>query len=189
MTIGVEQDKGPENSDFEAIALPHLDAAYNLARWLTRDDHAAEDLVQMAYVRALRFFDSFRGGDARVWLLTIVRNTYFTGLRDNRHEHEAVPFDEENHSHGSDEVDISVFGVGNNPENILARLEASRALNLALESLPLSFREVVILKEMDDLSYKQIAQIAGIPIGTVMSRLARGRKLLVDYFRRHGTGA
>lgn len=186
MTIRVDADS--KNGDFEAMALPHLDAAYNLARWLTRNEHGAEDLVQMAYLRAFRFFDSFRGGDARAWLLTIVRNTYYTALRDNRHEHDAVPFDEDIHSPRGDDVDISVFGSGNNPEYILASMDAKLAINQGLASLPLSFREVVVLKDMDDLSYKQIAQICGIPIGTVMSRLARGRKLLAVYLKQHGFG-
>ena len=186
MTIRVNGDN--KNADFAAIALPHLDAAYNLARWLTRNDHAAEDLVQMAYLRAFRFFDGFRGDDARAWLLTIVRNTYFTALRDNQHADAAVQFDEATHSYGEDEVDISVFGSGNSPEAMLVSKDAKRVVNQALESLPVQFREVVVLKEMDDLSYKQIAQIAGIPIGTVMSRLARGRKLLAAFLQQHGFG-
>lgn len=186
MTSRVDEDK--KNGDFEAMALPHLDAAYNLARWLTRNDQNAEDLVQTAYMRAFRFFDGFRGEDARTWLLKIVRNTYYTELRDNRHEHDAVPFDEDLHSNCADEADISIFGSGNNPENILASMDTKRAVNQGLESLPLLFREVVMLKDMDDLSYKQIAEIVGIPIGTVMSRLARGRKLLAVCFKQHGFG-
>lgn len=186
MTIRAEADNN--NARFAALALPHLDAAYNLARWLTCDDHAAEDLVQMAYLRAFRFFDGFSGDDARAWLLTIVRNTHFTALRDNALAQSAVAFDEAAHSHGEDGIDISVFGSGNSPEANLLGMDASRAVNQALESLPVQFREVIVLKEMDELSYKQIAQIAGIPIGTVMSRLARGRKLLAACLQRHGFG-
>lgn len=181
-------DKDDDNRNFEALALPHLDAAYNLARWLTGNEHSAEDLVQMAYLRAFRFFDGFRGDDARAWLLTIVRHTYYTALRDNRHKHDTVPFDDDVHGAGGDDVDISVFGGGNNPENIVASMDTKRAVNLGLESLPLPFREVVVLRDMDDLSYKQIAEIVGIPIGTVMSRLARGRKLLAVFFKQHEFG-
>lgn len=186
MTIRADGDN--KNAEFAAIALPHLDAAYNLARWLTRNDHAAEDLVQMAYLRAFRFFDGFRGDDARAWLLTIVRNTHFTALRDNRHADATVPFDEETHGNREDEVDISVFGSRNSPEAILVSKDDTRVVNEALERLPVQFREVVVLKELDDLSYKQIAQIAGIPIGTVMSRLARGRKLLAAFLQQHRLG-
>ena len=181
-------DEHNRNTQFEAIVLPHLDAAYRLARLLTGDNHGAEDVVQVAYLRAFRFFDDFRGDDARAWLLKIVRNTYFTSLRDNRHQRDTLAFDEQLHSDEPDGVDVSVFGIGNNPEAILARRDTGRVVHQALAQLPLAFREVLVLKEMDGLSYKQIAEIAGIPIGTVMSRLARGRKLLVDYFRQHGQG-
>ena len=181
-------DDDDKTAEFEAIVLPHLDAAYNLARWLTRNDHDAEDLVQMAFMRAFRFFGGFRGGDARAWLLTIVRNTFYTTLRDGRHAQDEIPFDEETHSRIGDGDDRSVYGLGTNPENVLASEDARKAVNQALERLPQSFREVVVLKEMDDLSYKEIAEIAGIPIGTVMSRLARGRKLLVEYLKHHAIG-
>lgn len=174
--------------EFEALLLPHLDAAYNLARWLTRNDQHAEDLVQMAYLRAFRFFDGFRGTDARAWLLTILRNVYFTSLRDNRHEHADVSFDEDLHGQGMEQSEASPFDIGNSPESILASHDAKRLVNQALESLPLTFREVVVLKEIDDLSYKEIAEITDIPIGTVMSRLARGRKMLVDYLKKNGGG-
>lgn len=181
-------DKNNKDDSFAAMALPHLDAAYSLARWLTGNNHGAEDIVQTAYLRAFRFFDGFRGDDARAWLLKIVRNTYYTALRDNRYDREAAPFDEDVHSAGVDELDISVFGHSNNPENILATNDMKRVVNLGLESLPLAFREVVVLKDIDDLSYKQIAEIVGIPIGTVMSRLARGRKLLAVCLRQQGLG-
>lgn len=181
-------DEDDKTADFEAIVLPHLDAAYNLARWLTRNDHDAEDLVQTAIVRAFRFFSGFRGGDACAWLLTIVRHTFYTSLRDGRHAQNEIPFDEETHSGIGDSDDRSVYGPGTNPENLLARDDAKKAVNQALERLPQSFREIVVLKEMDDLSYKEIAEIAGIPIGTVMLRLARGRKLLVEYLKHHAIG-
>ncbi|MEG1324006.1 MAG: sigma-70 family RNA polymerase sigma factor, partial [Janthinobacterium sp.] len=156
---------------FEQMALPHLDAAYKLARWLTRNDQDAQDLVQTAFLRAYRYMDGYHGDGARAWLLTIVRNTYYTSLRDGRAEHADIGFDEELHGHDEE-------GCGS-PEDILARADAKEAVNHALDTLPQPFREVLVLKEIDDLSYKEIAEIVGIPIGTVMSRLARGRKLML----------
>lgn len=180
-----EQDK---TSKFEAMALPHLDAAYNLARWLTRNEHNADDLVQTAFMRAFKFFDDFRGSDARAWLLTIVRNTYFTSLRDNRHEQAEVSFDEEVHVQEADDLNHSSYDTGNNPESIVAARDAKRLVNLALERLPQQFREVIVLKEINELSYKEIAEIADIPLGTVMSRLARGRELLREYLAEYAVG-
>ncbi|MES2130066.1 MAG: sigma-70 family RNA polymerase sigma factor [Pseudomonadota bacterium] len=162
-------------AQFEALALPHLDAAYNLARWLTRDDHDAHDLVQAAYLRAFRHRTGFRGGDAKAWLMTIVRNTYYTQLRDRRHARDEDEFDEA--VHGSD--DDSVYAIGVDPARIVAGKDAGKLINRALDALPRAFREVLVLKELDELSYQQIAEVAGIPIGTVMSRLARARKLLL----------
>ncbi|HEX7644896.1 MAG TPA: sigma-70 family RNA polymerase sigma factor [Burkholderiaceae bacterium] len=178
-------DENDKTREFEAIAMPHLDAAYNLARWLTRNDHQAEDLVQNAFLRAFRFFDGFRGDDARAWLLTIVRNTYFTSLREERHEH--VQFDEE--LLGAEERDAHGMpmtgdqaGRGNPEEAMMVR-DRQREVNHALEKLPPAFREVIVLKEMNDLSYKEIADIAGVPLGTVMSRLARARKMLGEFLK------
>jgi RNA polymerase sigma factor (sigma-70 family) len=185
--MGMHLGDNEKSRHFEKIALPHLDAAYNLARWLTRHDQDAEDLVQTAFLRAFKFIDGYRGGDARAWLLTIVRNTYFTSLRDGRHEQNDVGFDEEVHGL-ADGHGISVDGIGNNPETIMASGDVKSAINRALARLPQVFREVVVLKEMDDLSYKEIAEIAGIPIGTVMSRLARGRKLLLEYLKQNTDG-
>jgi RNA polymerase sigma-70 factor (ECF subfamily) len=159
-----------EQSDvarFEQAVLPHLDAAYNLARWLTRNDADAADVVQEGFLRALRFFGDFRGGDTRAWLLTIVRNACFTWLRRNRVNALATPFDEEAHSGESDD-----------PETLLLEGADREMLRDALETLPAEFREVVILRELEGLSYKKIAGIADIPVGTVMSRLARARKRL-----------
>lgn len=167
---------------FEEIALPHLDAAYNLARWLTRHDQDAEDLVQTAFLRAFRFIDSYRGESARAWLLAIVRNTFYTSLRDSRHEHKDIDFDED--IHGLDEdAEGKCFGM--NPESIQSGNDVKDALNGALERLPEIFREVVVLREIDDLTYKDIASITNVPIGTVMSRLARGRKLLLGYLKQN----
>ena len=160
----------PEQSKltyFEQIVLSNLDAAYNLARWLTRDDHDAEDVVQEACLRAFRFFDSFRGGDSRAWLLTIVRHTCYTWLRKNRAQ-ELVTFDEE----------LDGIESGANPEELLLQSVDQQLLRKAVEELPIEFREVIILRELEGLSYKEIARVTGVPLGTVMSRLARARKRL-----------
>jgi RNA polymerase sigma factor (sigma-70 family) len=156
-------------ASFERLLLPHLNAAYNLARWLTRNDQDAEDIVQEAYLRALKGFDGFLGTDGRPWLLTIVRNTCYTWIRQNRSNELDAVFDEEIHSLEDD---------GFNPETLLQKGLASELLKLALEELPLEFREVLIMRELEDMSYKEIATVAGLPIGTVMSRLARARKQL-----------
>jgi RNA polymerase sigma-70 factor (ECF subfamily) len=160
---------------FEAMTMPHLDAAYNLARWLTRNEHDADDLVQSAYLRAFRFADGFRGGDVRAWLLTIVRHTYYTALRDGQAQRGDVSYDEELHGEEQDD--------GADPAAIAASRDTCRTVNAALAQLPQAFREVLVLKEMDDLSYKQIAEVTETPIGTVMSRLARARKLLLAYLK------
>jgi RNA polymerase sigma-70 factor (ECF subfamily) len=149
--------------------LSHLDAAYNLARWLTRNATDAEDVVQEAYLRAFKYYGSFKGGDCRKWLLGIVRNTCYTWLSLNRSGELEVAFDEEIHSRNNDEAD---------PETMLIRGENTKLLGLALEELPVEFREVLILRELEGMSYQEIAQIANIPVGTVMSRLARARKRL-----------
>jgi len=153
-------------SPFEQVVLPHLNAAYNLARWLTRDEHDAEDVVQDAFVRALRFFDGFRGDDARAWLLAIVRNTSYDYLRRHRPHEVSEPFNEELHSPTEE---------GQTPETLLLRRTDQVMVRRALETLPVAWREIIILREFEELSYKQIADVAGIRIGTVMSRLARAR--------------
>jgi RNA polymerase sigma factor (sigma-70 family) len=152
---------------FEQVVLPHLDAAYNLARWLVRNDADAEDLAQEATLRAFKFFGGFHGGDGRAWLLTIVRNTCYTWLQQNRAHEPPTPFDEELHS-----VQDA------NPETILLESVDRQMLKQALEELPVEFREVLILRELEGLSYKEIAHIVDVPVGTVMSRLARARKRL-----------
>ena len=161
---------------FGDLALPHLDSAYNLARWLTRDDHDAQDVVQEAYLRAFRSFGSFRGDNARPWLLAIVRNTCYTWLKQHRRAEVEVPYDDEVHGGEDGALDV-------NPEAILARLDDVRLVDEALQRLPVGYREVVVLRDIEDLSYKEIARVAGLPIGTVMSRLARGRRLLVTHLR------
>lgn len=154
---------------FEQTVLPHLDAAYNLARWLTRNDHDAEDVVQEAYLRAFEFFGGFYGTDGRGWLLTIVRNTCYTWLRKNRAGELSTQFDEEIHH---EEV------ASPNPEEILLQNADRQHLQDALEELPLEFRESLVLRELEGLSYKEIAEVSGVPLGTVMSRLARARDQL-----------
>lgn len=173
---------------FEQIALPHLDAAYNLARWLTRDDQRAEDLVQTAFLRAFRFIDGFHGADARAWLLTIVRNTFYSALHDPPQEKNDVDLDEEVYGSQDDESVISFHGIGRNPESILASKDVKNQINRALDALPTSFREVLVLKEIDELSYRDIAGIVGTPIGTVMSRLARARKQVREYLQKKTDG-
>ena len=158
-----------ERERFEHALLPHLDAAYNLARWLTHDDHDAEDLVQAAYLRALKFFGGFHGANARAWLLAIVRNACYTWLEQKRVRGPATAFDEEIHGVESDAMD---------PEKRLLREEDQQSVRRAVEELPVELREVVVLRELEGLSYKEIAAIAGIPLGTVMSRLARARERL-----------
>jgi RNA polymerase sigma-70 factor (ECF subfamily) len=148
--------------------LTHLDAAYNLARWLTRDEADAEDVVQEAMLRAYRFFGSFRGPDGRAWLLAIVRNTCRTWMRRNRAQESAA-----------DVVELDgIEGDGLTPEELMIRSADAEAVRAALEELPSEFREVLVLREFEGLSYKEIAVVTESPIGTVMSRLARARTRL-----------
>ena len=154
---------------FEQLMLPHLDAAYNLARWLLRDPHDAEDAVQDAFLRAHGAFGRFRGTEGRAWLLTIVRNVCYTRLRERSRGPEAVAFQDEVHGLGDDPAEA----------NAVAWHEVKSALlQAALERLPAESREVIVLHEIEGLPYREIAGLAGIPIGTVMSRLARGRARL-----------
>jgi RNA polymerase sigma factor (sigma-70 family) len=154
---------------FEQIVLPHLDAAYNLARWLVRNQQDAQDIVQESYLRAFKFFSGFQGGDPRAWLLKIVRNTSYTFLEKNRPASLAEEFDEKVHA-----TDRGVPDA----ETEMVRGVESRMLREALEELPINFREVLILRELEGFSYKEIAEVANVPMGTVMSSLARGRERL-----------
>ena len=167
---------------FENIVLPHLSAAYNLARRLTRHSENAEDLVQEACMRAFKFFDGFHGNDARAWLLTIVRNTCYTWLQSAKVENCRTDYDEDTHSVEQDMSAIDLWG--GDPEILLLRHADQELINRALDQLPVEFREVMVLRELEDFSYKEIAAIADIPLGTVMSRLARARKLLLDIVQR-----
>lgn len=163
---------------FEEVVLPHLDAAYNLARWLTRNTQDAEDVVQEAYLRAFRFFSGFHGGNARTWLLTIVRNTCYSWLEKNRLQQAA--FDEQVHTDIVESED---------PETLLLRKADAQSLQETLEQLPTTFGEVLVLVEMEGLSYKQVAEMLGIPVGTVMSRLARARRRLHEYLCRDSSAS
>jgi RNA polymerase sigma-70 factor (ECF subfamily) len=169
---------------FEATVMPHLDAAYNLARWLSGCATDADDVVQEAYLRAFRFFGGFEGGEeanARAWLLAIVRNTWFTEWRRRVQLADATPYDEEL---GGDEAlpGWSEEGAAD-PETLAVRRDEVHLVHRALEALPIAFREVLVLRELEDMSYKEVASVTGVPIGTVMSRLARGRKMLAGAVR------
>jgi RNA polymerase sigma-70 factor (ECF subfamily) len=162
-------DERERLKSFEQTVLPHLDAAYNLARWLAGNDHDAQDIAQEACLRALRFFGSFRGDNARAWLLSIVRNTFYTWLRKNRPPENLVELGDEG---------LAVEDVSVNAEILNSRLADAEAIRRAIEELPAEFREIVILREMEGFSYKEIAELADVPIGTVMSRLTRARRQL-----------
>jgi RNA polymerase sigma factor (sigma-70 family) len=155
--------------NFEQAVLPHLDAAYNLARWLTRNQQDAQDAVQEASLRAFRFFSTFRGGDARAWFMKIVRNACYTLLHENRSLQHAAEFDE------------NVFSPDPhipNPEETVINDDSGALLRKALEKLAPNFREVLILRELEGMSYREIADITGMPAGTVMSSLSRARRHL-----------
>ena len=172
------QDDG--QGRFAASVLPHLDAAYNLARWLVRDAHDAQDVVQDALVRALRHFDGFRGGDPRPWLLAIVRNAAFAWLGARRPADVDVP---------DDELDaaLAVNAPPSDPETLAIRRAERREIDAAIAALPIAFREAVVLRELEELSYRDIARITDVPIGTVMSRLSRARHLLAIALRPQAT--
>jgi RNA polymerase sigma-70 factor (ECF subfamily) len=161
--------ESPRLTEFERQVLPHLDAAYNLARFLMRNDRDAEDIVQEAALRAFRFFDSFRGENSRAWFLSIVRNTAFTALKRNRMDDQTVEFDEELHGGQIPPLD---------PGIALDRAQDQQTVRAAIEQLPAEFREALTLRELEGMSYKEIADVAGVPIGTIMSRLARARRQL-----------
>ena len=163
----------PRRSDagrFEQAVLPQLDAAYNLARWLTRNATDAEDVVQDACERALKYFGAFHGTDAKAWFLTIVRHACYDWLKRNRPA-EVVPSD-------GQAIDEAPDTAAPTPEQVAMRSASAAALAEAIAALPLGYREVLILRELEDMPYREIARVVDIPIGTVMSRLARARGLL-----------
>ena len=169
-----EQDHAPREDllSFEAVMLPHLDAAHNLARWLLRNEQDAQDVVQEAFLRAFKSFGGFHGSNGRAWLLTIVRNTSYTLLKKNRVADLTTTFDEEIHTAGHESV---------SPATILEHSENVELIKEAMDELPAEFREILVLRHQEGLSYKEIADIAQIPPGTVMSRLARARAKLREY--------
>ena len=175
----MSEQRGPETprardlDRFEASVLPHLDDAYNLARHLLRDAHEAEDAVQEACLRAMRGIGGFRGGDGRPWLLAIVRNTCFSRMRERRRDADRVEFDDTAHAHE---------GALPGPEAEFRRTRAIESVDEALGELPAEYREVIVLRELEGLAYKEIADVVGAPIGTVMSRLARARRRLAAWF-------
>ena len=154
---------------FEQVMLPHLDSSYNLARWLMRNDHDAEDAVQEAYLRAYRFFEGFQGGDGKAWLLAIVRNTCRTFLQKSGGKETMTKFDDSKHSAEFEQ---------NGPEERLLRQAEVESVHACIDKLPTEYREVVVMRELEQLSYKEIATAVAVPIGTVMSRLARARARL-----------
>lgn len=159
---------------FQQLALPHLDAAYNLARWLSGNASDAQDIVQEAFMRAFRFFDSFHGDSARPWLLAIVRRTWYSEWRRRAASHEVAAFEDR----FDDEAVDGWSEYAADPQILLMREQDTRLVHEALQQLPVEFREVLILRELEELSYSEIAAIADLPIGTVMSRLTRGRRKL-----------
>ena len=166
-----EHHDGRENlspPDFEQVFLPHLDAAYNLARWLLRNDQDAEDAVQEAFLRAHKSFSRFRGGEGKPWLMTILRNVCYTMLKKAQSHETPEPFDEEIHQ-AAGQADV---------REAMRQKANAETLHAALEKLPVEFREIIVLHDLEGLAYKQIATVVGIPIGTVMSRLARARARL-----------
>ncbi len=161
-----EQDK---LARFEQSIMPHMNAAYNLARWLAGNDPDAQDVVQEAYLRAFKFLGGFRGGDSRSWLLRIVSNSFYDGLKRNRREDPVTEFNEELH----DQADKT-----GTPDALLLEKADHELLHKAIAELPLEFREILVLRELEGFSYKEIAEVADVPLGTVMSRLARAREHL-----------
>ncbi len=163
---------------FEQTVLPHLDAAYNLARWLTGEAQDAEDVVQEAMLRAFRFFEGFHGEDGRAWLLTIVRHTAYTWMRQNRAQALVTSLDDEQPPGDP---------LSTDSEELLVQTLDRESLYQAIAALPVEFREVVILHDLEGLAYKEIAFIAKVPIGTVMSRLSRARKRLYEKLTQNPT--
>jgi len=170
-----EQDDSAEGNvgSFEEALLPHLGAAHNLARWLLRNEQDAQDVVQEAYLRAFKSFRGFHGTNGRAWLLTIVRNTSYTLLKRNRAADLTTTFDEEIHATADESV---------SPTTILEHSEDAELIRQAMNELPADFREILVLRHQEGLSYKEIADIAHLALGTVMSRLARARAKLREYF-------
>jgi RNA polymerase sigma-70 factor (ECF subfamily) len=170
-----------EAKRFERLVLPHLDAAWRLARWLTRNEADADDLVQEAYVRAWRFFSSLRGEDAKPWLMRIVRNCWFSRARTEAGRGRSTSLED---AEAEVETMLQAEAGPDGPEHRLIRLEDSALVRRAMDGLPDEFREVLVLREVEEMAYRDLAEATGVPIGTVMSRLSRARKLLGERVRR-----
>jgi RNA polymerase sigma factor (sigma-70 family) len=192
-TVAAEDHSGPAGASrsddhgtrFRGTMIPHLDAAYNLARFLSRDSDAAQDIVQDAYLRAFRSFSSYRGGNPRAWILAIVRNCHHTSLAERRRAAIIEPLADDSRSVGDDNSSErhDLPGDEATPETDLLKRSEAEEVRSTLESLPAAFREVLILRELEEFSYREIAEVAAIPIGTVMSRLARARRLFEAAWR------
>lgn len=167
--MGNSADSAEKIARFEAMVLPHLNAAYNLARWMTRNNSDAEDVAQEAVLRAFRFLDTFRGDDGRVWLMTIVRNTYLTWIRRQVPRQNVDEYDERLHT----DIETALT-----PESEFLRQATADQVRRAIECLPAEHREVILMRELEQMSYKEIAAVTQTPLGTVMSRLSRGRSML-----------
>lgn len=185
MDLGIDLIQDTRTQRFRALVLPHLDAAYNLARWLLRNDADAQDVAQEAYLRAFRFFEGFQGDDARAWLLAIVRNRCYSWI------------DERRRLVRSHDPEVDVDGMAqsatraepeSDPLALVSSQQERERVDRALASLPLDFREVLVLREIEDLSYKEIATVLDMPIGTVMSRLSRARSMLAGRLSEDGRG-
>jgi RNA polymerase sigma-70 factor, ECF subfamily len=174
-------ETSPRHGDLEKVLVPHLSAAYDLARWLTRDDQRAEDLAQTACLRAVRFFAGFRGGSARAWLLRIVRNAFYDSLAEARREKRELSLEEER-AGGREPADPS------DPEIELLRRADGEVLRRALDQLAAPLREIIVLREIEGLSYREIAEVCDLPPGTVMSRLSRARQAMQELVLRASGG-
>jgi RNA polymerase sigma-70 factor (ECF subfamily) len=179
---------GSRNEDFERLMLPHLDAAYDLARWLSADATLAQDIVQDAVLRALGHLDAYRGGDARAWLLRIVRNAAYDALA-SRRRRRTTSLDDAAGDADGDAVARELPDPADTPESAMSRCQDLRRLDQALAALPPDLRECLVLRELEELSYKEIAYVTGVPVGTVMSRLWRARRSLMPASDRSAEGA
>ena len=178
----------PATWNFDQIILPHLNAAYNLAHWLMRDATQAEDIVQDAVLRALSYFESYKGGDARAWLLRIVRNAAYASLA-TRRRGGMISLDDSGLTADGEPIAMEIADPSDDPEMTLSRSEGFDRLDQVLAALPAELRECLVLHELEELSYKEVAHITGVPIGTVMSRLWRARQALISSQSKGGATA
>ena len=178
--MGLRAPDAARLARFEQTVLPHLNSAYNLARWLVRNEHDAQDVVQEAYLRAFRFFDGFHGGDGRAWLLAIVRNTSRTWMQQAAKGDLAAEFDDDQHSR---------YVATPGPEAHMIRQSGIDAVRQCIEELPPEYKETLVMREMEEMSYKEIADATAVPLGTVMSRLARARARIQNCLSVRAKGA